>query len=250
MLCSSVTAGPFAVCKQEEEKIDPVVKAPELYEAVKDNNAAAALSLLEEMGPPSHCDQKDGVTCLSWAVRHGNIKLVKALIEKGGSSHYHHAKKMQQLDPSADVQEELSEKIILNSPLLLAAYKGFMNITWALLADGFSPDDVEKLDNNAVHLAAAAGHDKVVNLLVASGADINVFNKFRNTAVDIAISKESHDLLLAERERRAANPSYSSEVAYADLLKKVYICQFICLYEPMLTSRCFITFSTARSTVW
>lgn len=198
------------------------MKAPELYEAVKENNTAAALALMQEEVPPSYCDPDNGYTCLYWATEHGNIKLVKVLIEKGGSSHYHHAKQMMQLDPSAEIQEELSEKVILNSPLLLAAYKGFMNITWALLADGFNPDDADALGNNAVHLAAASGHDKVLNLLAAAGADITVFNKFRNTAIDIAITRETHDLLVAEKERRAANASYSSEFAYADLMKKVF----------------------------
>lgn len=208
---------------QEEEKIDPAVKAPELYEASKDDNTAHALALLEEGVPPAHCDQQHGYTCLYWAVKNGNTKLVKALFEKGGSSHYHHAKKMKQLDPSADMQEELSTKIILNSPLLLAATKGYMSITWALLADGFSPDDTDLLGNSAVHLAAAAGHDKVLNLLVAAGADINTFNKFRNTPLDIAITKEGHDFLAAEKERRAANIAYNREFAYSDLLKKVVI---------------------------
>lgn len=180
-----------------------------------------ALALLEEEVPPSYCDTDNGYNCLYWAVKHGNIKLVKLLIEKGGSTHYHHAKKMKLLDPSAEIQEDLSDKMIQNSPLLLAAYKGFMNITWSLLADGYSPDDTDTLGNSAVHLSAAAGHNKVLNLLVSAGAGISIFNKFRNTPVDIAITRGAHDLLVAEKERRDANMSYSAEFAYADLLKKV-----------------------------
>ena len=201
--------------------MNPIVKAPDLYDAVQKNDFDTAMGLLSEEVPPSHCDVATGQNCLYWATKHGNAKLVKALIEKGGSQHYHHAKKMQILDPSADIQEDLADQFILNSPLLTAAYCGYMSITWILIADGYSPDDCDSLGNTSVHLAACAGHHNVLKILLADGAQISVFNKFRNTPFDIAITTETRQLLLNEKERRDANSGFESILCHADLLKKV-----------------------------
>jgi ankyrin repeat protein len=200
--------------------------SPQLFEACKANNVTLALSLLAEDVPPSYYDENTGFTCLYWAVVGGNIKLIKAIVLKDGSSQHHQAKQNTLLDPYYQ-----REKILVNSPLLAAAYAGQMNSIWVLLADGFSPDDTDSLGNTAVHLAAAAGHAKILNVLIADGATISVFNKFRNIAEDIAISKETHDALVLEKERREGNEgAYSPTRAHQELLQKVGALSLLILF--------------------
>lgn len=46
----------------EEEKPDPILKAPDLFTAVKNNETQKSLDLLEEGVPPTYVDGSNGWT--------------------------------------------------------------------------------------------------------------------------------------------------------------------------------------------
>ena len=212
---------PFYVPQIEEEKIDPVLKAPELYAALKDNNEPKIFALLNEGVPPTYHDKETGFDALYWAVKHNKPKIVKLLLENGGSAHYKHVRKLVDIDSNIHNLDSLSVKTFNNSPLLLASYSGNINIMWMLLADGFSPDDYDVLGNTALHLAAAGGRTQSIKVLLACGANLLLFNKFRNRPVHVTINHVDHDLIVAETEKRNAVHNYNAEVAKTDILRKV-----------------------------
>lgn len=43
-----------------------------------------------------------------------------------------------------------------------------------------------KYGNSALHFAALSGHDKIVNLLIRNGANVNAANKFGETVLHYA----------------------------------------------------------------
>lgn len=206
--------------KTEEIKIDPSVKAPDLYNAAKENNSAKIIQLLNESVPPSYIDKTTGYDSLYWAVKHGNTKATKLILDSGGSEHYKSVKRFLEGYPGEKLDDQ-SEKILRNSPLLSAAYEGNINIVWMLLIDGFSVDDTDALGNSALHLAAAGGRTKVLKILLASGGNLKIFNKFRNRPIDVTINHEDHDLIVAEMERRNNIYGFSPEAAKEELLEKV-----------------------------
>eukprot|EP00904_Undaria_pinnatifida_P010304 jgi/Undpi1/6403/HiC_scaffold_20.g08884.m1 len=75
------------------------------------------------------------------------------------------------------------------------------------LMEGYSPNDTDQLGNTATHLAAANGHERVLDTLIRDGADVRKQNKFKNTPHDVANSAECRGLL----KRAEALPPPSAE---------------------------------------
>lgn len=190
-----------------------------------ENRFGDAVRMMDERVPPTYQDRETGRDCLYWAVKHNNVPLVRLLIERGGSVHYHESKQFE-AQHSNDV-DELTKKILTNSPLQIASYNGYVNIVWLLVADGFSAEDKDALGNTSVHLSASAGHAGVLRVLLNCGAQINVFNKFKNLPVDIAITKETAELLHNEIEKRQG--SYDSAAARAETIRMVRLLLCSCV---------------------
>jgi ankyrin repeat protein len=87
-----------------------------------------------------------------------------------------------------------------NTPLLWAAHKGKLGVIWHLLADGYSPNDVDKMQNNALHLAAAQGDLKILRVLIDDGVVANVVNHYKNHPIDMSKSKEVRDMIAVAME--------------------------------------------------
>jgi ankyrin repeat protein len=191
--------------------------------------------MMDERVPPTYQDRDSGKDCLHWAVVHNNLPLVRLIIERGGSANYHEAKQLESQHSDVD---ELTKKILTNSALQIASYNGFVNIVWLLMADGFSAEDKDSLGNTSVHLSASAGHAAVLRVLLQCGAQINVFNKFKNLPVDVAITKETAELLHNEIEKRQG--SYDPVSVRADTIRMVrfdfifLICS--CLFSNLFAS--------------
>ncbi|CAM9712649.1 unnamed protein product, partial [Laminaria digitata] len=75
------------------------------------------------------------------------------------------------------------------------------------MQEGYSPNDTDQLGNTATHLAAANGHERVLDTLIRDGADVRKQNKFKNTPHDVANSGECRGLL----RRAEALPAPSAE---------------------------------------
>ena len=100
---------------------------------------------------------------INWAAKNGNEKLLKKIIDAGGSDTYHRCKSSMN-DQNAE-DEEFPPSLLTNTPLMWAAGKGFLRALWLLLMDGYSPNDTDCMGNNSLHLAASSGHAKVLQIL-------------------------------------------------------------------------------------
>jgi len=91
-----------------------------------------------------------------------------------------------------------------NTPLLWATFGGNLRVIWLLLMDGYSPNDVDDLNNNALHLAAASGNKKVVKVLVEDGTMPTAVNIYKNRPVDMTCDEGIREVLLAAMKQGAS----------------------------------------------
>lgn len=91
-----------------------------------------------------------------------------------------------------------------NTPLLWATFGGSLRVIWLLLMDGYSPNDVDDLNNNALHLAAASGNKKVVKVLVEDGTMPTAVNIYKNRPVDMTCDEGIREVLLAAMKQGAS----------------------------------------------
>lgn len=93
--------------------------------------------------------------------------------------------------------EERRFNMLKNTPLLWSTMKGHLSIVWLLLVDGYSPNDVDDLNNNMLHLAAAGGFLKILKVGIENGGNLYGRNIYHNYPLQLASSKEVSDLLHA-----------------------------------------------------
>jgi len=210
---------------EEIERPDPALKAPDLYLSVKENNTQQALELMNERVPPFYLDKKTQWTALHWAAVHGNVKLVRKLLELGAQEKYHNQIARLEIEKNGGMEnltieertaleeqmennrEDLKIDYLKNTPLLWASLKGHMEIVWLLLEKGYSPNDTYNLGNTALHLAAASGHKKIVQALIDDGAMPTVVNIYLNPPSYMAKDKEIREMLLLAVEKNASMTS-------------------------------------------
>ena len=106
------------------------------------------------------------------------------------------------MEASEEAAEELeNEHVAKNTPLLWASYTGHLRVVWLLLADGYSPDDTDDMGNNCLHVAAAAGHRAVLQVLVNDGGNPFALNIYRNMPINVTTNAESRELLTKYMEQ-------------------------------------------------
>jgi len=99
---------------------------------------------------------------------------------------------------------ETSVNLVKNTPLLWACVKGHLDCVWLLLVDGYSPNDVDDMGNNALHLAAAAGNRKVVKTLIDDGVKSTLVNIYKNLPIDMATDKEVREMITDAMQKGAS----------------------------------------------
>lgn len=100
-------------------------------------------------------------------------------------------------DEDIDKALETSVDLTKNTPLLWAVNNANLRCVWLLLADGYSPNDIDSAGNNAVHLGALGGDTKLMKVLIDDGGSANMVNIYKNHAIDMAKNKEIRDLVAA-----------------------------------------------------
>ncbi|MCI5146631.1 MAG: ankyrin repeat domain-containing protein, partial [Candidatus Electrothrix sp. AR3] len=105
----------------------------------------------------------------------GNTAAVQALVEKG-----------------ADLNAQNSYG---DTPLMIAARYGYIDIIQVLLNKGADVDTKNKSDWTALMLAARYNHADIVQALLDKGADIDLKNKDGWTALSLAEKKGHNDVL-------------------------------------------------------
>ncbi|MBN1798262.1 MAG: ankyrin repeat domain-containing protein [Spirochaetales bacterium] len=82
------------------------------------------------------------------------------------------------------------------TPLMYAAWKGFLDVCEVLIQRGANINLQDKNDrDSALHMAAAQGHADVVKLLLAKGARLDIHNKEGKTPLDLAREAENQEII-------------------------------------------------------
>lgn len=123
---------------------------------------------------------------------------------------------------AADEEELQSLSMYLkNTPLLWASFKGHLRVVWLLLVNGYSPNDVDNLGNNALHLSAVNGHLSVLQVLVNDGGSANPVNFYKNKPIDMATNKVIREILAVAMEKGASYTLADIAVRHEQNLKQV-----------------------------
>jgi len=189
-------------------------------------------------------------TALIWAAKYGNAKVVKMLLDNGakinledlfGRSALIHAvlvnrqyivNQLLYRGANPDQKDKSKEG---NTALGIAAMAGCLESMEILLSAGVNIDHQNSNGHTALHLAVACNsleetrQLKVVELLINYNANMNITNKFRNTALILAIlnnKKNSHRLNLVKMLLAAdANPNiqnYQRDTALTGAITRNY----------------------------
>jgi len=213
--------------ESQEIKIDPKTLAPDLYAAAKADNLEEVQRLLAENVPATYVEKELGWTALHWAAKAGNTKMTAALLAAGASGPYHrqllrenrvdlgvfvgaenndeNKNEANGAGTGGDTAKEEEDEDELgvdtatdytkNTPLLWATFKAHLGVVWLLLMDGYSPNDVDDLNNNALHLAAASNNKKVTKVLIEDGTMPTAVNIYKNRPIDMTCDNEIRELL-------------------------------------------------------
>ena len=159
----------------------------EVFEAVQAGDLAKVRSLVEK-GVDKDGTDLNGHTALCVAVRSGHLEIVQCLVEQGA-----------RIDgTSCGGWTPLHAAAALGGP--------FLDVVEYLLDQGADRDRTNDVKDTPLHHAASYGNLKVVQCLLAYGADINVKNLWGQTPFDRAGSgKIKQAIRDAEQQRYAAN---------------------------------------------
>ena len=196
------------------------VKQLELLVAIKNNDIIAVNNLIKEGVNPNFQDD-DGYSPLHRAIENNNLDLVNILLL------YKEINKEIKLPYEATTSE--GWYLGGDTPLLYASYIGNPQIVSALLDANCNIRARDDIDGAmAIHIAAANGHDEVVNLLLNKDKTLinEVDNNGEDTPLHWAIMKNSDstvELLLSQ----GANPNQKNSSAqtplhYAAMYKNMY----------------------------
>ncbi|CAE7512584.1 Ush1g, partial [Symbiodinium microadriaticum] len=176
---------------------------------------------MEEGVPPTYIDDTNSWAVITWAAKNGNIKLMKRILEVGGSDPYHKYKSGEPAGEDDEKPEYDETTLVTNTPLMWASYGGHLRMVWLLLIDGYSPDDTDKMGNTCLHLAASSGYDHILQCLVDDGANPFTSNTYKNRPIDVASTPSCRNILSAAMERYAALDMDSRRAMHGENLTMV-----------------------------
>ncbi len=157
--------------------------ARKLIEAIKQNNQAEVLSLLDSNGKLfgkkaiNGVDAKEGATPLYWAVTYGYDHFIALLIKAG-----------------ADINKSDKDG---RTPVYAAAQNGHTKAIVALKAAGANMNTPKPSGATPVFIAAEKGHAAAITVLKAAGADVNTPKWDGATPVFIAAAKGHSEAISA-----------------------------------------------------
>lgn len=155
---------------------------------------------MNEGVPPTYVDETNSLTVINLAAKNQNVKLIKKILEMGGSNSYHELKNNEnEFGDNESLGEHVS--ILSNTPLMWASYGGNLRIVWLLLIDGYHPDDLDPMGNTCLHLAASSGHASVLQVLVDDGANPFISNIYKNRPIDVASTSQCKEILIKAMEK-------------------------------------------------
>lgn len=191
----------------------------ELFDAVRDNQLKKVRNLVKNKADVNYSESVsqgeqayiDEWTPLMWASVNGNTEIVKLLLKNGAWVNYLNSAVVSALWLAADnghlaaVKELVKHGAHINNrnaenvtPLMAAAMHGHYAVVKYLIK---AKADINLVHNNndgdsALMLAIARKQNKVAQLLINSGANINISNKFGITALMIATAEGDEEIVV------------------------------------------------------
>lgn len=173
-----------------------------LVQAAKAGDVVTVRSLLSRPGTDVNGTEHDGTTALHWAVQHGNLDLVKALIRAKANvnaknrygvapvwlaaTNGHDATLEALLRAGADAHTTRADSG--ETVLMIGAMSGHRGVLQRLLAYGADPNAKDAVrGQTALMWAAAEGHPAAVRVLVEAGSDIEAKSSTGITPLMFAI---------------------------------------------------------------
>jgi ankyrin repeat protein len=116
---------------------------------------------------------------------------------------------------------EVTHDYTKNTPLLWATQRGHLRVLWLLLANGYSPNDLDTMGNNAVHLAAALGDTKILQIIINDGGNANIVNHYKNHPIDMAKNKAVRDILAVSMIQDASLTDDDRAIKHEQTMRQV-----------------------------
>ncbi len=180
------------------------------------HKARKTTKLLLEHGAKLSMTGSDGKTPLHIAAEMGHVDILKDLLEHEASKEVlDQAEVMSGCTPLslacmtgqetvAILLIENNAKINMNTgypPIHAAAFIGNVNVVRTLISKGADVDLKDKYDESALHYACYKGHKKVVRALLECGATINSVDKRGKTPTDLAKTEDIKKLLQDAKQK-------------------------------------------------
>ncbi len=217
----STRDGHFEIMVQDGEKIGESTKRSingELFDAVHDNKIEKARKLIKRKADVNYSESissGDDITIhnwspLMWAAFNGNSDMLKLLIKAGAWVNHLNSDVVNAVWLAASnghlgaVKELAKHGAYINNrnienvtPLMNAAMHGHYAVVKYLI-DAKAAINLVHQDNDgdsALMFALAQKHTDIARLLIDSGADINIRNKFGITALMIAVTEGNEEMV-------------------------------------------------------
>ena len=161
-----------------------------------------------------------GITALVYAVKRKNQELVDVLLAAGADAYAHNEKSnsfytqpaivdsetLQSVSSLQDDQDEIQPEFVkrqkaFEDNLRKAAHSGDLGWVEKILLEDININSKDKFGKTALHYAAGSGRDKIVALLLKSGASPVVTDEGKSSPLDLAIRSEYKnvfDILIKE----------------------------------------------------
>ena len=222
---------------ESEEEVPQEEKDQDLFEAAKRGSLDGCQEALKIGASATHTGG-DGWTPLLWASCNGHLSIVELLLDDKNNAGDPYVAKGQgsaggfglvekqstegEGDGDGDENNDSSNATdvpINNSPLHWAAFKGHLEIVWALLKIGVSPYDTDSCGNTSLHLAATGGHLNVLQCLMSEGFDLSQRNVYGNTAFELADKAPVRKLLKKATDEKSC---YASSKKFSAAVWRYY----------------------------
>ena len=162
------------------------------------------VSLLVEHGANVNTRDNNGETALIWAATFGNEKVASFLVNNGADMEVKDNSGNTALILSARWAKLAVAKLLIKSGANVNAVNDDGNTALCMAAvysnervSSIFPGNIGHSEEQSTGLWTGENGDKdIASLLIANGADINIINKYGNTALLYALLKENHKIAL------------------------------------------------------
>ncbi|AVP87839.1 hypothetical protein phytr_9100 [Candidatus Phycorickettsia trachydisci] len=160
------------------------------------------IQLFRKKGLDINQVDNEGLTPFDLAVKNGQLELVKWYLKECNdlniSSYNDHPESLIEKSSTEFIQLPLNKKSdnsIQNTPLHLAAQKGYLHAVKLLIERGAAINEFNKDKNTPLHLAVQNGHVTVVQELLSKEANTQLRNKAGQTPLDLAKAEGKQEIV-------------------------------------------------------